>query len=401
VLTHACIRYNVLNLPDTIQFGNGRQIINSYDAGGHKLTTQYYTPIGTVIIPKGGIHGSYTTANSVLLLDDYCGSYLYENGTSASVHPLTKILTPEGYWQNSVFYYYLKDHQGNTRAVINSSGTVMEYSDYYPDGMRFEASTSNSAALPYRYNGKELEAMNGLNEYDYGARRRETGIPVWTTMDQKSETYYNWSPYVYCKNNLIKLIDSNGKQPGDPLSTGVPAQQQSNGTWTMAQASTYIPTHQILETKTISLEDRLKTMLPPSSGTITATETNLQKTLDATADNPMTQLETSPVIQGVAAVSAVAMVGAAAPEIISAAVSAVTETAVSVTTAVSNSTTLTAIAGVSAGFVNSQLPQDVPQVTATPIFNTFQAGSQAFFVFMQLLTTSNQKPQPPKKDEKH
>jgi hypothetical protein len=30
-------------------------------------------------------------------LDDYCGSYLYDNGTSASVHPLTKILTPEGY----------------------------------------------------------------------------------------------------------------------------------------------------------------------------------------------------------------------------------------------------------------------------------------------------------------
>ena len=90
-------RYNLLNLPNTIQFGNGQQIINSYDAGGHKLTTRYYTPIGTVIVTQGNIHGGYTTANSVLRLDDYCGSYLYENGTSASVHPLTKILTPEGY----------------------------------------------------------------------------------------------------------------------------------------------------------------------------------------------------------------------------------------------------------------------------------------------------------------
>jgi hypothetical protein len=60
------IRYNILNLPETIQFGNGRQIINSYDAGGHKLTTQYYTLIGTVIVTQGNIHGSYTTANSVL-----------------------------------------------------------------------------------------------------------------------------------------------------------------------------------------------------------------------------------------------------------------------------------------------------------------------------------------------
>ena len=61
------IRYNVLNLLDTIQFGNGRQIINSYDAGGHKLTTQYYTPIGTVIITQGKhswwlYHGKFCVA---------------------------------------------------------------------------------------------------------------------------------------------------------------------------------------------------------------------------------------------------------------------------------------------------------------------------------------------------
>jgi RHS repeat-associated protein len=87
----------------------------------------------------------------------------------------------------------------------------MEYSDYYPDGMRFESSTSNSAALPYRYNGKELEAMNGLNEYDYGARRRETGIPIWTTMDPLCEKYYAISPYTYCSDDPAKNIDPDGK----------------------------------------------------------------------------------------------------------------------------------------------------------------------------------------------
>ncbi|MGC9150945.1 MAG: hypothetical protein ACP5F6_04210 [Microbacter sp.] len=52
-------------MPDTIQFGIGRQIINSYDAAGHKLTTQYYTPIGTVIVTQGNIHGGYTTDDFV------------------------------------------------------------------------------------------------------------------------------------------------------------------------------------------------------------------------------------------------------------------------------------------------------------------------------------------------
>jgi len=53
--------------------------------------------------------------------------------------------------------------------------------------------------------------MNGLNEYDYGARRRETGIPVWTTMDPLAEKYYSISPYAYCADNPIRLIDLNGK----------------------------------------------------------------------------------------------------------------------------------------------------------------------------------------------
>jgi len=72
---------------------------------------------------------------------------------------------------------------------------------------------SDTTALPYRYNGKELEAMNGLNEYDYGARRRKTGIPVWTTMDPLAEMYYGVSPYAYCLNNSVKLIDPNGLWP--------------------------------------------------------------------------------------------------------------------------------------------------------------------------------------------
>jgi len=54
--------------------------------------------------------------------------------------------------------------------------------------------------------------MNGLNEYDYGARRRETGIPVWTTIDPLCEKYYNMSPYAYVGNNPVNAIDPNGEE---------------------------------------------------------------------------------------------------------------------------------------------------------------------------------------------
>jgi len=191
----------VVNLPDTIQFTAGHQNYYTYDASGKKLEVQNITSRNILNLPQDTIT---RLVSSTKLTTDYCEDAIYQNDT------LKEVLTPEGYWQNGLYYYYLKDHQGSTREVLRQDNTVMEYSDYYPDGMRFWTSASNSAALPYRYNGKELEAMNGLNEYDYGARRRETGIPVWTTMDPLCEKYYEVSPYAYCAGNPIYYVDPDG-----------------------------------------------------------------------------------------------------------------------------------------------------------------------------------------------
>jgi len=201
------IRYNVVNLPDTIPFTAGHQNYYTYDASGKKLEVQNITSRNILNLPQDTIT---RLVSSTKLTTDYCGNAIYQNDT------LKEVLTPEGYWQNGFYYYYLKDHQGSTREVLRQDNTVMEYSDYYPDGMRFWTSTSNSGALPYRYNGKELEAMNGLNEYDYGARRRETGIPVWTTIDPLCEKYYNISPYAYCGDNPENRVDPTGMIWDDP-----------------------------------------------------------------------------------------------------------------------------------------------------------------------------------------
>lgn len=202
------IQYNLLNLPDQIQFTEGHKNIYTYDASGKKLETVNYTVHNIVNVPINTI--STLPANPsdyTKLTTDYVGNVIYENGS------LKEILLPDGYYQGGVYYYYLKDHLGNNRVVINSNGAVIEKSHYYPSGMRFSPeSTSNSAALPYRYNGKELEAMNGLNQYDYGARRRGAGLPIWTAVDPLAEKYYSISPYVYCAGNPVNVVDPDGKQ---------------------------------------------------------------------------------------------------------------------------------------------------------------------------------------------
>lgn len=179
------IQYNFLNLPDTVTFSDGSTISYLYSADGVKLRT---------------IHkiGSTTTTTY------YCNNVVYENGVQKL------LLTKEGYLSlnDSKYHYYLKDHQGNNRVVINQNGNVEETNHYYPFGGVF-ASSQN--VQPYKYNGKELDTKKGLNWYDYGARQYDAALGRFTTMDPMAEKYYGWSLYAYCKNNPINRIDPDGK----------------------------------------------------------------------------------------------------------------------------------------------------------------------------------------------
>ncbi|MBD8388707.1 hypothetical protein H7X66_08550 [Dysgonomonas sp. BGC7] len=73
------------------------------------------------------------------------------------------------------------------------------------------AENSGESDQPYKYNGKELDKMHGLNMYDYSARYYEPAIGRFTTVDPLAEMNYAWSPYVYCLNNPLRYIDPDGK----------------------------------------------------------------------------------------------------------------------------------------------------------------------------------------------
>ena len=141
--------------------------------------------------------------NGSAITTDYSGNVIYENGTQKL------LLTEEGYVNlanSNTYYYYLKDHQGNNRVVINGSGTVMETNHYYPFGGVF--STSN--VQPYKYNGKELDTKNGLNWHDYGARHYDAVLGRFTTQDRFAEKYSSLSLYQYGANSPVCNVDVNG-----------------------------------------------------------------------------------------------------------------------------------------------------------------------------------------------
>ena len=177
----------ILSLLRKVTFTDGSTIEYTYATDGTKLRTKHV------------INGTTTTT-------DYCGNVIYENGVQKL------LLTEAGYLTlaDSKYHYYLQDHQGNNRVVINQNGTVEETNHYYPFGGVFANSTS---VQPFKYNGKELDTKKGLNWYDYGARHYDAALGRFATVDPMAEKYYPWSPYTYCLDNPIKYVDNNGETP--------------------------------------------------------------------------------------------------------------------------------------------------------------------------------------------
>lgn len=205
------IRYNILNLPDTIQFTDGNQIVNLYDAAGHKYKSIVYT------VPESTITQQYTIAPYTLLTDtvdhditDYSGN-IETHFSSSDSTMWRRIHNTIGYHTNNTYYHYLKDHLGNICAVVNSPvDTVVQKTRYYASGVPMSSSTGREEQ-PYLYNGKEFIEAHGLNEYDSEARRYYATIMRTTTIDPMAESYYHISPYAWCGNNPITKIDEDGQ----------------------------------------------------------------------------------------------------------------------------------------------------------------------------------------------
>ena len=205
------IQYNPLNLPVALQFTNGNRTDYLYSSDGMKRRVTYSTAVANVSVPMGEIRPLSSNQVSTTHTVDYCGNVIYEGGN------LSKILTEEGYITLSgstpTYHYYLKDHQGNNRVVTYWNGSkwfVEQVNHYYPFGGVFAEGTAVSNQA-YKYNGKELDRMHGLDWYDYSARMYDAALGRFTTMDPMAEKYYSTSPYVYCANNPVNAIDPDGR----------------------------------------------------------------------------------------------------------------------------------------------------------------------------------------------
>jgi RHS repeat-associated protein len=106
--------------------------------------------------------------------------------------------------------YYLKDHLGSIRVVLNSTNTVISAQDYDAWGYVMENRSYNSIVMKYDFTGKERDSETS---YDYfGARYYDSRIANWTSIDPLFEKHFDFTPYNYVLRNPIILIDPDGRQ---------------------------------------------------------------------------------------------------------------------------------------------------------------------------------------------
>ena len=108
-------------------------------------------------------------------------------------------------------FYYHPDHLGSSSYITDANGEVTQHVEYFAFGETFLEEHSNTDNTPYLFNGKELDEETGL--YYYGARYYDAKTSVWVSVDPLAEE--TMSPYGYCYQNPINLVDPNGMAPLD------------------------------------------------------------------------------------------------------------------------------------------------------------------------------------------
>ena len=193
--------------------------MHQYEALGNRCYTTYYTRNTPIVVPVGNVVEQLGSAyNKLHYVCD--GNTTYYKSASSSWR-VERVENEEGYLgfnqqrNNYFFHYYIKDYLGNVRETymetVYPTFQRVQHMQYYPSGLPWN-DNYQASQQPYKYGGKEFVEMHGLDEYDSQARWYYPALMRTTTQDPLAEKYYDISPYAWCANNPVNLVDPDGRR---------------------------------------------------------------------------------------------------------------------------------------------------------------------------------------------
>ncbi len=92
---------------------------------------------------------------------------------------------------------------------LYGSGNAIQHLHYLPFGEDWVDQRNSSWNAPYTFSGKEKDVETGYGYF--GARYYDSDLSIWLSVDPMSDKYPSMSPYNYCANNPVMLVDPNGR----------------------------------------------------------------------------------------------------------------------------------------------------------------------------------------------
>ena len=93
--------------------------------------------------------------------------------------------------------------------ITDGSGQAIQHLHYLPFGEDWVDQRNASWNAPYTFSGKEKDIETGYGYF--GARYYDSGLSIWLSVDPMSDKYPSMSPYNYCANNPVILVDPDGR----------------------------------------------------------------------------------------------------------------------------------------------------------------------------------------------
>jgi RHS repeat-associated protein len=121
----------------------------------------------------------------------------------------------------ATYRYQYDNHLGSACLELDHTAAILSYEEYHPFGTTSYRSgrTETEVSLKrYKYIGKERDNETGL--YYYGARYYADWLCRFVSVDPMAGEFPYISPYNYCLNNPVRLVDPDGLAPDDPPGAG-------------------------------------------------------------------------------------------------------------------------------------------------------------------------------------
>jgi RHS repeat-associated protein len=205
------------NTGDTTAYGNPTLYASPYlVAAGNEYTKHYYIEDERFACRIGD--GAFPDIDSAVVSNALLSAKQLEVNDAAldSIVPnqFDFLRTRQGQWSSQhTTYWQHSDHLGSASWITDTSGCAVQHLQYMPWGEPLLDYRNSSFNTRYTFSGKERDEETGYSYF--GARYYNSTYSIWMSIDPMSDKYPSISPYAYCGDNPVKLVDQDGKEIGD------------------------------------------------------------------------------------------------------------------------------------------------------------------------------------------